>query len=317
MCNVSDSQREIAQDMNETINTHVEHLNMNLISVEASMRQQHRDIGDELEQHNNHVTSELEIDHNTTYSKLDSLDTKQDELNMKVMSFSSEVNVSREVKKTYDLLEGYTCGGERGWRRVVYLNMTDPNTNFPSDWRLITFPKRTCGGVSTSSYLTCDSVFFPVTGGDYNRVCGTIRAYQVGLTDAFEAYDDGQVTTIDGPYVSGVSLTHGSPRQHIWTFAAGASEHEPTRDDACPCDATIGIAIPPFVGEDYFCEAGPNDPLWDGEGCTSTSTCCEFNNPPFFTKKLPNPTCDDIEARLCRWQGGGDTPVEFIELYIK
>ena len=78
-------------------------------------------------------------------------------------------------------------------------------------------------------------------------MCGTIRAYQVGLTDAFEAYDDGQVTAIDGPYVSGVSLTHGSPRQHIWTFAAGASEHEPTRDDACPCDATIGIAIPPLI----------------------------------------------------------------------
>ena len=27
-------------------------------------------------------------------------------------------------------------------------------------------------------------------------------------------------TTIDDAYVDGVSLTHGSPQQHIWTFAA-------------------------------------------------------------------------------------------------
>ena len=75
----------------------------------------------------------------------------------------------------------------------------------------------TCGRVSTG-HLTCDSVTFPVCGGDYTRVCGRIKAYQVGPTDAFEAYDDGVVTTIDGAYVSGVSLTHGSPRQHIWTL---------------------------------------------------------------------------------------------------
>ena len=26
----------------------------------------------------------------------------------------------------------YDCGGTWGWRRVVYLDMTDPNTNCPS-----------------------------------------------------------------------------------------------------------------------------------------------------------------------------------------
>ena len=340
VCNVSDSQIEIAQDMNETINTHMEHLNMKLMSVEASMRQQHRDIGDELEQHNNHVNSELielETNQDDIDTKLDSLDTKQDELNMKVMSVSSELeqnilsNVTEELKKTYDSLHqslGHICGGEGGWRRVVYLDMTDPNTNCPTGWQLTPYSKRTCGKVSTGRFSR-DSVFFPVTGGEYNKVCGTIRAYQYGQTDAFRAYDNGRVTTIDGAYVSGVSLTHGSPRQHIWTFAAGASEDEPTWKGACPCDATINITIPSFVGGDYFCESGvnigyasyrllyPDDPLWDGEGCASTSTCCEFNNPPYFTKKLPNPTTDDIEARLCRLDSNEDSPVEFIELYVK
>ena len=174
------------------------------------------------------------------------------------------------------LIEGYKCGGTFGWRRVVYLNMTDPTTNCLSGWRLVTFSsKRLCGRVS-SDWLTCDSVLFPVTGGDYTSVCGSIRAYQYGPTDAFEPYHIGEATTIDSAYASGVSLTHGSPRQHIWTFAAGYSEIEPTRVDACPCDATIDITIPPFVGGDYFCESGvnsgtphgfhPDDPLWGGSG---------------------------------------------------
>ena len=223
----------------------------------------------------------------------------------------------------------HTCGGTGGWRHVVYLNMTDPNTNCPSGWQLTSHSKRTCGRISTGR-LTCDSVTFPVSGGDYTRVCGRIKGYQDGATDAFEAYDDGLVTTIDGAYVSGVSLTHGSPRQHIWTFAAGFSEYHPNRNDVCPCDATIDITIPPFVGGDYFCESGKNqgenygifnptfsDPLWDGNGCTASSTCCSFNNPPYFTKQLPSPTTDDIEARLCQKDGGDDTPIELIELYVK
>ena len=221
----------------------------------------------------------------------------------------------------------HTCGGTGGWRHVVYLNMTDPNTNCPSGWQLTSHSKRTCGRVSTDR-LTCDSVIFPVSGGDYTRVCGRIKGYQYYSTDAFETYHNGEVTTIDGAYVSGVSLTHGSPRQHIWTFAAGRSELYPTLVDSCPCDATINITIPPFVDEDYFCESGfnsspytgffPDDPLWDGDGCTASSTCCSFNNPPYFTKQLPSPTTDDIEARICQYNHPDeDTPIELIDLYVK
>ena len=51
-------------------------------------------------------------------------------------------------------------------------------------------------------------------------MCGSIRAYQYGRIDAFEAHHNGQVTTTEEAYVAGVSLTHGSPRQHIWPFVA-------------------------------------------------------------------------------------------------
>ena len=218
----------------------------------------------------------------------------------------------------------YECGGP-GWRRVVYLNMTDPNTNCPSGWELTEHSKRTYCGRSSSG-LSCDSVFFPVYGVGYTRVCGTIKAYQFDYTEGFEEFNRGYVTTIDGAYVDGIVLTHGTPRQHIWTFAAGVAEDQDV-DDACPCDATIDIAIPPFVGGDYFCESGvnsgsfsgfhPDDPLWDGHGCTSNSTCCSFNNPPYFTKQLSRPTTDDIEARICQQDKDGDTPIELIELYVQ
>ena len=237
-----------------------------------------------------------------------------------------EQSLKVEFKKISDFNmahHGYECGGSGGWRRVVHLNVTDPNTSCPSGWQVTNYSKRTCGRVKDSD-LSCDSVFFPVSGGEYTSVCGSIIAYQNGWTDA---YGDGDVTTIEGAYVSGVSLTHGSARQHIWTFAAGVSESRPTWNDACPCDASINITVPPFVGEDYFCESGvnsgsatgfhPDDPFWDGHGCSSSSTCCSFNNPPYFTKQLSSPTSDPIQARLCRLDADDDSPVQYIELYVK
>ena len=210
--------------------------------------------------------------------------------------------------------------------------MTDPSTTCPSGWQLTGYSKRTCGRAS-DGYRTCDSATFPVSGGEYSRVCGRIKAYQWGSASAFYSYSVELVTTIDGAYVVGISLTHSSPRQHIWTFAAGLSESQPIWTYVCPCDSSRTIPIPPFVGSDYFCESGinepwdwgrhhtlhPNDPLWDGENCLSNSTCCSLHNPPYFVKQLPTPTTDDIEARIClrsslRW---ANLAVELVELYVQ
>ena len=63
----------------------------------------------------------------------------------------------------------------------------------------------------------------------------------------------------------------------------------------------------------------PDDPLWDGQGCGGTSTCCSFNNPPWFCKQLPQPTTDDIELRLCADEpiGNEDTTIEIVDMYVK
>ena len=168
-------------------------------------------------------------------------------------------------------------------------------------------------------------------------MCGRIRAYQYGWPDAFLGYNYEIVTTIEGAYVSGVAVTYGSPRQHIWTFANGAWENDTiSRTSICPCDISgENIIIPPFVGEDYFCESGhvypgyrnlsaehifhSNDILWDGRDCHSTSTCCSLHNPPYFTKTLHQTTTDDLELRMCLLDDASldDIAVELVELYVK
>ncbi len=128
-----------------------------------------------------------------------------------------------------------------------------------------------------------------------------------------------------------MSLIHGqSPRQEIWTFANAVDETR-SNGNVCPCtrpDLNYTGVIPPFIGQDYFCETGsrqerrfifyPDDPLWDGQGCGGPSTCCEFNNPPWFCKQLPQPTTDDIELRLCSDEriSNEDIPIELVEIYV-
>ena len=226
----------------------------------------------------------------------------------------------------------FTCCGTPGWRRLAFINMTNTSYNCPTGLNLTSYSKRTCGLPST---LTggCISTMFTVHGTQYRQVCGRIRGYQFGATAAFHGYSYYN-RGIDIHYVDGVSLTHGRPgmRQHIWTFAAGINEYAAhLRQATCPCDTLDYSTVPPFVANDYFCESAetsrwtyqymfyPNDVLWDGRDCSGASMCCQLNNPPWFTKVLPNSTTDDIEMRVCS-DGSrvtDDIPIELIELYIK
>ena len=301
-----------------------------------------------LSQHQLQTTAELahlQNSINSTNSKLDSLMATAAQLSsdhQKIQTNISDVqcmdmqgNLTHQLETIKDCIESqpvYSCGGTGGWRRVVHLDMTDPHTTCPSGWNMTGLSITTCGRNSTGRN-TCDSATFPVSGGEYNRVCGTIKAYQFGPTVAFYSYHTRRVITIDGAYACGVSLTHGTPRNHIWTFVAGVSEGNPTWNEVCPCDSTRTIPIPPFVGNDYFCESGvnepwynsnnyifhPNDTLWDGEDCLPSSSCCSQRNPLYFTKQLPTPTTDDIETRICLYYPfpRANLAVELVELYVQ
>ena len=271
----------------------------------------------------NDIKTELSGVSNTTQGLCDKIEEHDAEITAELMELSNYIISQR----------GYRCGGTGGWRRAIYLDMTDPNTECPSVWSIITSDsKRTCGRASTGGY-SCDSVLFPVSGGPYSQVCGRIRAYQSGNTYAFHGYNFHRYDTIDSIYFDGVAIMYGSPRQHIWTFAAGREENNAgSTDNVCPCDTTSDIEIPPFVGEDYFCESGyvypgyrnsalenrlhSNDTLWDGEDCHSSSSCCSLHNPPYFTKSFTQSTTDDLELRMCSVHGGS-TAVELLEVYVK
>ncbi len=221
-----------------------------------------------------------------------------------------------------------SCGGVTGgWMRVAELDMTDDSNQCPES--LIERGDsniRTCGIPSSSP--SCSQVPIPLSHVTYDRVCGKIRAYQYGSTDAFSVSS----VNISTYYVDGVSLTYGGPktRQHIWTFAAALDEVGTYPRENCPCTNTNSTDFTPppaFVGNDYFCDTGSesrfqhnifygDDPLWDGAGCGPLNTCCTFNNPPWFHKELPEPTTDDIEMRVCKNNVEEDIAIEMVSIYV-
>ena len=227
-----------------------------------------------------------------------------------------------------------------GWSRVAYLNMTDPTHQCPPAWREITEPVRTCGRTNETVPQPdnptrlggCSSVSFSAYNISFAHICGRIIGYQVGTTDAFRAYSASLHTRIEDPYVDGVVITHGRDREHVWTFAASLQESADIPQSICPCINGLSTqSIPSFVGQDYFCETGvtsgisegvfypDGDPLWDGEGCGSGSTCCELHGPPYFCKSLTEPMTDDIEVRICSDESLSlaDTPIQLVEIFVQ
>ena len=225
------------------------------------------------------------------------------------------------------------CNDPTGWTQVAFINMTNSSYRCPSTFREITTPKRVCGRRSTS-VGSCDGVIFNANGMLYNQVCGRIIAYQIGTPAAFhENLMDG--IGLESFYLEGISITHGNPRQHVWSFAATPGESYTTLSSdpsLCPCsNPDVNYSTPIFVGNDYFCETGTtlpccpkgmffeDDPLFDGQGCGPMSSCCSYNNPPWFCKTLSESTTDDLEVRICSDIGtrDDDIPFEILEIYIK
>ena len=266
--------------------------------------------------------------------------------------------IDKERRKTREILSNNyrlrpcKCGGP-GWTRVLFLDMSDSGNSCSSNWTLHETPVRGCGRKSTNVF-SCDSVIIPVTNINYSLICGRIYAYQKGVSDAFgdtythvDAYlgpllyrKGTHDVTIEDSYVSGLSLTHGAigTRKHVWTFS-GANDDIPVRRlpyGSCPCINTTYTQYyqaPSYVGESYFCDTGAHtlirkydydrvymdDPLWDGEGCSGSSTCCSFKNPPWFCKNLQYHTTDDLELCLCSHSEKfyEDKLISLVEIYVK
>ena len=237
------------------------------------------------------------------------------------------------------------CSSGGGWTRIAYLNMSDSTEECPPGFKLYqSGGVRACGRPSFGDF-SCQSVKFPSYGISYTQVCGKVVGYQYASPDAIQHGEwknpqkylggiDPKHNNINSAYVDGISLTRGSPRQHIWTFMAGLTGNKIIGDGRynCPCSpgSPQSSHIQSFVGNDYFCESGAHnnwqhklhtdDPLWDGNGCGSIEqTCCQAPGLPWFHKVLNSTTTDYLEMRVCADQetDDEDVPVNYYEIYIK
>ena len=234
-------------------------------------------------------------------------------------------NVTGSTVQVFCLMNTTNCGNiTGGWMRAAYINMTDPGNTCPENLTYTAINStRMCRSSHTSA--GCTSVTFPTHMTPYTKVCGRARGYQYASLDGFRNLQFRNQTTVEGYYVEGLSVTHGRPRNHIWTFAAGLSKDYNYPNTNCPCAPNPGPAAPPFVGEKYFCESGNtgpwegqwylDDPLWDSQGCASGSTCCSRGG-PWFSSAMSQATSDDIEVRWCSSYDIEDIGVDQLEIYV-
>ena len=220
--------------------------------------------------------------------------------------------------------------GIAGLMRVGYLNVTKSTTRCPDPLTLYSASgKKLCGPTSTDG-SRCDSVTFYTHHIPYNFVCGKAVGYGYNHPHAFHYSTSSGHNTINGAYLSGLSITNGKRgnRQHIWSYAAGYRESSSGTGN-CPCAANAGRVAPSFVGCDFHCESSTHstpsrqwhtsNPLWDGKGCYRGSKCCSPSRAPWFWKSLLEEATSDIEVRWCQPAGGAGSDragIEQLEIYV-
>ena len=227
-------------------------------------------------------------------------------------------------KKMRFYSNGHPTCGEGVWMRIGFFNMTQPFSECPSPLQMfVEDGRKYCRRTSSG----CTSVYFDSLHQQYSEVCGMVEAYQYGHMDAFSPSG----TTINGVHMDGISVTYGSPRRHVWSYAVGeVAVPTSSRSDSCPCTAQgTTSTVPSFIGSDYYCSSG-NDgvgaplypsPLWRtyGPSCVSGSTCCDNPDQPWFKKKLTQPANEDVEMRWCGDEPSTSeaTPTTRVELYVR
>ena len=250
--------------------------------------------------------------------------------------------IDKEVRKTKTMLGTDTlfrpcdCGGP-GWEKIAFYDFSQQEC--PLDFTRLYGKFNDVSCQTTKIYhggcfrLIFSSSLSIQVGRSYSSVCGRVRGHGQGI--AFHRAIDCSLEQAY-MYVNGVSLTHGADgrRRHIWTFAAALADGDPrtsyTRSN-CGCSNTNinwTHATPEDLGDDYFCDSNAqytergslgedeDDDLWDGEGCSPSSSCCEWRDPPYFCKHLHYTTSEDMEVRLFS-QFNYYPTVSLIEIFVQ
>ncbi|XP_065911424.1 uncharacterized protein [Dysidea avara] len=199
------------------------------------------------------------------------------------------------------------CGDiQGGWMKIADVH---DGENCPSTWKNFTIPntsKIVCrsgqdaAGIYSATYSTegaCEG---------FQHFCGKVIGYQKGSPSAFI----GGTRSLERDYLEGISITYGKPRKHLYSLAVGLTATSASYQESnCPCSKYPGRLPPAYVRDYFYCDSGnlgaptvdkfyPDNPLWDGEGCSLDYSCCAQPGMPYFYRKLLVPVKEDIEVRM-------------------
>ena len=208
----------------------------------------------------------------------------------------------------------FSCHGIPGrWKRITFWSNNTSPVECPKGFVRINDSNVPALCKRNPTGAICSSITHFTHGNSYSQVCGTIHGSYYGDPDGFGLHGLRYANTpINGNYVDGISLTHGSMNEHhIWTLSAIVNFVNPT--DMCSVCASNK---PSYVGMDYSCDVvercrsncSPRQ-IWGSGQCIGNNT---------FYKKLTQPTSDNIEMRVCTDQAENDEDIflSLVELYI-
>ena len=210
---------------------------------------------------------------------------------------------------------------ETDFRHIYSLDMSIPSKDCPSTLQLrVGDNLRLCGKKTNGA--SCDSVTIPTNGQSYSKVLGRVKAYQFGSPDGFN-----NIQNLDSYYVDGISITYGSPRKHVWTYAASYRQFIPNSPHGSLCPSTgSGTGPWSFVGDNYFCSSGNPGPGWSAKLYSqyplwsNIQGKCSFcgKNVLSFCVELEASTSDDLELRVCTNErlDNEDIRIETIDFYV-
>lgn len=239
-------------------------------------------------------------------------------------SCAAHLDLGRTISGTYRVEspsgnKNVYCAMENGvaWMRVVGFDLG--HTDECGGFHRANNPRRCQRNTDGTRSRT-----FNAHGYAYSHVRGFVRAIQRGSPDAFKRV--GSAEGIDGPYVDGVSITHGAPRQHIFTYAAGWAQGSSAW--GCPCD-TGGAEVPSFVGANYRCDSAvaaggspentyyTDNQLFDRFSANACSA--QPGDPWWFERTLDVATTDAVEVRIMADENRSneDVVLKAMELYVR
>lgn len=204
-----------------------------------------------------------------------------------------------------------------GWALVALFDTREGGV-CPSPWRTVDLGEAeppVCARAESQSGSE-DSVEL-IVPQRYREVMGLALGMQFETPDAFSR---GSPVGLDGLYVDGLSLTIGVVRRHVFTYAAGGSDHD-EGESQCPCLG--GASAPEVVGDQFACESGARDAaegwlvgdlLWDDD--LDPTSCDAVAAPSYFVADLGEPVDDPLEARLMADQESTNEDVGLVRLEL-